>query len=658
MQKRPKGWWGFETRAIDKTVRPQDDFYNYANGSWLKKTNIPKDEARWGSFVTLRVDTEHQLKSIVDRLLKRKKFAKGSPEQMVSDYYRAASDMRLRNKLAAKPMQPLFERIAKIKDKKELTGLLAYLHVHGMSGFFGTVVDQDSKDSTTYILYIWQGGLGMPERDYYLLDKPEQKRVRDAYKAHIVKLLRLAGYGPKEAARMQDAVMAIETKLAKASMAKEDLRDPEKTYHKMPLSKLQKLAPQIDWNKYLKDTAAAKAKQIIVGQPQFFAAVSKLINNTPLEELKTYLTWHLVNNSAGYLSQKFVQQSFDFYVTVLSGTKVMKPIWRRALAATNGALGDALGKIYIKEYFPPASKRAMDELVKDLFEAYALRIKKLDWMSAGTKKKALIKLKQMNKKIGYPKKWRSYKGIVINPDDYFGNDDRVEVYEHHRNMKKLRSPIDRGEWFMSPQTVNAYHASSLNDIVFPAAILQWPFFDATADASVNYAGIGSVIGHEITHGFDDQGAKFDGKGNMRTWWTKADVKKFTAKTKPFVAQADKEIADGEVHINGQLTLGENMADSGGLIIAYDAYQKHLQKRGKKDIGGYSPEVRFFLGFAQMERELARPETTKMRALTDPHAPAPWRINGPLSNFEPFYKTFGVKVGHKLYRGPKSRAQAW
>lgn len=498
----------------------------------------------------------------------------------------------------------------------------------------------------------------MPERDYYLLDKPEQKRVRDAYIVHIEKLMRLSGKTEREAKQVKEVVMDIETRLAKASMKKEDTRDAEKTYHKKSLTELQALAFAVNWEKYFAQTGAEKAKHIIVGQPEFFALVSKLITDTPLSDLKTYLEWHLSNDSASLLSEKFVKENFYFYATVLSGAKVMKPLWRRALASTNGALGDALGKLYVNRYFPSSSKRAMDALVDDLFGAYAVRIKHLDWMSKKTKQKALLKLRAMNHKIGYPSKWKSYQGLVVTRSDYFGNVLRSSTYEHYRNMNKLGKPIDRGEWHMSPQTVNAYCNFNLNEIVFPAAILQWPFFDAQADAAVNYAGIGSVIGHEITHGFDDQGAKFDAKGNMRTWWTKEDVRRFTKKTKPFIAQADKEIAADNVHINGKLTLGENIADSGGLIIAYDAYQKHLQKNARAVIGGFSPEARFFLGFAQMEREISRPEVKKMFALTDPHAAAHWRINGPLSNFESFYKTFKVRKNHKLYRAPKTRAQIW
>src|SRR3989344_3548195 len=575
MKKTPKqqAYWGFDTKNIDTRVRAQDDFYRYANGGWIAKTAIPADEARWGSFNTLRYDTENQLKKIVE----------DTKEPLVRNMYASAMDMPRRNKLGSKPLQGLRAKVQSIKTKEELLETLAYLHVLGVSGFWGTVVDQDSKDSTNYILHLWQGGLGMPERDYYLLDTPEQKRVRDAYKQHIKNMLKLTNHKSQTIQKTVDTIMRIETALARASMKKEDTRDADKTYHKKSVAQLQVLSPVVDWKKYFAQTGAEKARHIIVGQPEFFKAVSKLLEVSPLDELKTYLEWHLVNNCASLLSEEFIKESFHFYATVLSGVKVMKPLWRRALGATNGALGDIVGKLYVQKHFPAASKRAMDALVNDLFDAYAVRIKKLDWMSAAT---------------------------------------------------------------------------NLNDIVFPAAILQWPFFDARADAAVNYAGIGSVIGHEITHGFDDQGAKFDAKGNMKKWWTVVDEKKFTKKTKPFIAQANVEEAADGVYINGRLTLGENMADSGGLIIAYEAYQKHLKKTGRKNIGGLSPEERFFLGFAQMEREVARPETIKMRALTDPHAPAPWRIKGPLSNFEPFYQTFTLKKGDKLFRPPSSRAQIW
>ncbi len=639
-------YWGFDTKNIDKKVRPQDDFYHYANGGWLKKTTIPPEESRWGSFTILRYRTERQLKKIVT----------ATKHPLVSGVYRSAIDMKTRNKLDMGPLAPLRLLVRDIKTKEELLKVIARLHVLGVSGGWGAFVDQDSKDSSRYALHLWQGGLGLPERDYYLLDKPEQKRVRVAYVAHIKKLSTLAGASSAEAKKIAKVVLAIETKLAKASMKKEDARDSEKVYHKLTLAQLQKLSPNIDWAAYFAKTHAPKLKTLIVGQPEFFKAISKMLKIIPLEEWKKYLEWHVLADCAGLLSWRFVCEQFN-WIKILTGQKKISPLWRRALGAT-GSVGEALGALYVKEYFPATSRRAIDALVSDLFKVYESRIKKLDWMSAATKRKAVVKLHAMTRKIGYPKKWERYKGLVVKPSDYFGNMLRAGEWHHRKQMRKLRKQIDRGEWHMTPQTVNAYFSPSLNEIVFPAAILQWPFFDARADEAVNYAGIGSVIGHEMTHGFDDQGSKFDAKGNMRSWWTAADRKRFTQKGKQFVSQANAVEVETGVHINGQLTLGENIADMGGLVIAYEAYQRHLKKTGEKVIAGLSPEERFFFGFAQMEQEKAWPEVRKLAALTDPHADHVWRINGPLSNFEPFYKALNIKKGDILYRPPASRAQIW
>jgi len=639
-------YWGFDTKNIDKSVRAQDDFYHYANGGWLKKTKIPPEESRWGSFTILRYRTEQQLKKIVT--------ATSHPK--VAGIYRSAIDMKTRNKLDTGPMAPLRLLVRDIKNKNDFLKIIARLHVLGVSAGWGAMVDQDSKDSSKYLLHLWQGGLGMPERDYYLLLAPEQKRVRAAYIEHIKKLSTLAGASPKESEQISRTVLDIETKLAQASMKKEDTRDSEKVYHKMTLAQLQKLSPNIDWSAYFARTHAPNVKTLIVGQPEFFKAVSKMIKTVSLEEWKAYLEWHVISDVSSLLSARFIKENFK-YAAVLTGQKKIRALWRRALGAT-GIVGEALGALYVKRYFPAASKRAMDALVSDLFDVYESRIKKLDWMSSATKRKAVVKLRAMSRKIGYPEKWEQYKGLLIEPDDYFGNMLRAAQWHHRKQMHKLRKPVDRGEWHMTPQTVNAYCNFNLNEIVFPAAILQWPFFDAKADAAVNYAGIGSVIGHEMTHGFDDQGSKFDAKGNMKSWWTPSDRRRFMQKSKAFVAQANKIEVEQGVYINGQLTLGENMADMGGLVIAYEAYQKHLKKTGRKTIAGISPEERFFLGFAQMEQEAARPEVRKLAALTDPHADHVWRINGPLSNFEPFYKAFNLKKGNSLYRPPTSRAKIW
>jgi len=652
----PHMYWGFDTKNIDTKIRPQDDFYHYANGGWLKKTTIPPAESRWGSFVTLGYKTDKQLRTLINELLKHKNFKRGTPAQMVHDAYVAASDMKTRNKLGMGPMAPWRLMVRDISSHEELLKVIAKLHVLGVGVGWGTIIDQDAKNSEKYRLHLWQGGIGMPDRDYYLLDAPEQKRVRDAYIAHMGRLLKLVGYKPAEVTQTQKAVMDIETALAKAAMRKEDTRDAEKTYHKMTLAQLQKASPAVNWAEYTKRTHAGGIKDVIVGQPDFFKAVSKMLTSIPLEKWKLYIEWHVVSDLSGLLSERFVKENFK-YGSMLSGQKKMKPLWRRALGAT-GVVGEALGKLYVERYFPASSKRAMDALVTDLFDVYEERIKQLDWMSAATKHKAVKKLRAMTRKIGYPKKWELYRGLELRADDHFGNMLRAEEWHHRKQMAKLRKPIDRGEWHMTPQTVNAYCNFNFNEIVFPAAILQWPFFDAKADMAVNYGSIGAVIGHEVSHGFDDQGSKFDGKGNMKGWWTAQDRKRFIDKSKMFVSQASKVEVEPGVYINGQLTLGENIADMGGVVIGYEAYQKYLAKHGRKTIDGLSPEERFFLGFAQMEQEVARPEFRKLAALTDPHADHVWRVNGPLSNFEPFYKTFNVKKGDKLYRDPKSRAQIW
>ena len=658
MQKDSKGSWGFDLKSIDKSVRPQDDFYRYANGGWLKQAKIPKEESRWGSFTILRYNTEEQLQTLIVKLLKKKKYTGGRSEQLVSDMYRSASDMAARNKLGATPLSPLRAMVSAIASKEDLFTCIAHFHVLGVSGMFGTMIDQDSKDSTKYLLHLWQGGIGLPDREYYLADTAEHKRVREAYIVHIQKLLKLAKKTPAEIKHVVDTVMKIETALAKASMRKEDTRDAEKIYHKYSAVQLSRLAPNIPWHKYFALTGAKGITTTIVGQPDFFKKLSELTDSISLAQWRVYLEWHLINDAAPLLSEPFVRENFNFFGTVLSGSKKMKPVWRRALGATSSVVGEALGQLYIKEYFPQAAKKAMDILVSDLFAVYESRIKKLDWMGAATKRKAVQKLRMMKRKIGYPTKWKGYRGLTMAPNDFFGNILRSSEYEHIREMEKLKHAVDRTEWHMTPQTVNAYCNFNMNEIVFPAAILQWPFFDFTADDAINYAAIGSVIGHEMTHGFDDQGAKFDGKGNMKSWWTKKDNALFEKKSRILVEQYNVYEAASGINVNGQLTLGENIADLGGLAIAFDAYQKRLQKTGRKLLNGLSPEERFFLGFAQMERELAREESVKTRALTDPHSPAPARVNGPLANFLPFYEIFKVIKKDKLYREPKKLAEVW
>jgi len=653
-----KKGWGFDVRDMDTGARPQDDFYQYVNGEWLKRNPVPPHESRWGSFLMLRYDTEKKLRAIVSDLQTKKHLALGSPEQMVRDFYHSGLDMKRRNALGIEPLRPWLKRIEKIRDVPSLVAVLAHFEKIGGIGPWGVMIDQDMKDSEKYILYIAQGGLGMPDRDYYLKNDTESLRVRTAYVKHIETILTLMGKTRAEAKRDRETVMRLETAIAKISMTKEDLRDVDKTYHKMLLPALARLTPEIAWDSFFKTIGARHVKEVVVMQPKFLKAISALCIKMPIEDWKTYLTWHLVGGTAGLLSAKFEKQNFAFYGTTLSGVTKMKPIWRRALGAVNGGLGEVLGKIYVQNYFSPEAKKKIVDVVEDLFEAYEARIENLDWMSPATKRKAIKKLRHMNRKLGYPDKWKSYKGLIISPEEYFGNAIRTAQFEHARAMRRLKKPVDRKEWFMSPQTVNAYCSFSLNDVVFPAAILQPPFFSVDADDAINYGAMGSVIGHEITHGFDDQGSKFDGKGNRKTWWTKRDSARFAKKAKVLVKQFNAYLVADGLKVNGRLTLGENIADLGGASIAYDAYQLRLAKTANRNIDGFTPEQRFFFGLALFERENRRPEAEKTQVLTDPHSPGLFRINGPASNLPEFYKAFGVEKGDKLYRELKDRAKIW
>ena len=648
---------GFDVRDMDTRVRLQDDFFHYASGGWMKRNPIPKNEARWGSFTMLRHATDKQLQILLKKVAGKKQTKAGSAEQMIRDFYRSGVNIQHRYTLGLKPLHSLLlHRIDAIKNTRDVIRTIAQLERIGSGGIWSAGIDQDMKNSEKYIIYLGQSGLGMPDRDYYLKDDAESKRVRNAYEKHLIRLLELAERR-KEARQETEIVLEIETALAKVSMKKEDLRDVDKTYHKKSLAQLQSLAPRVDWKEYFK-LLGTKPRDVVVMQPDFFVAVERMLHTFPFEAWKTYLRTHLISDFASFLTPELEKENFAFYATVLTGTKHMKPLWRRILRVVNGGLSEVFGELYVQEYFPAESKKKVSLIVADLFRAYETRIKNLDWMSAATKKRAVRKLHQMTRKLGYPDKWKTYRGLQIRTHDYAGNAMRASEYEHRRATRRLTKPVDHKEWFMSPQTVNAYCSFGLNDIVFPAAILQHPFFHADADDAFNYGAIGSVIGHEITHGFDDQGCKFDGKGNRKTWWTRTDSARFKKKTKRLVTEFNGYEVEKGMKVNGQLTLGENIADLGGISIAYDAYQLRLKETGRKDIGGFTPEQRFFLGYAGTWRENERPEARKTQVLTDPHSPPLFRVNGPLSNLPEFYEAFGVQKGDKLYRAPKDRAKIW
>jgi putative endopeptidase len=642
----PKKNWGFDLKNMDTRVRPQDDFYRYANGGWMKRSSIPKSESRWGSFMKLRKDTDLILHGILEELAK-KRGKLSEEERQLRDFYRSGMDLATRNARGLAPLKPWQELIASIKTPRDLVRVIGRFERAGLGGPWGIMIDQDMRDSTRYLIHLHQSGLGLPDRDYYLKDDAESKRVRAAYIAYL-----------KRMKQPVETIMRLETALAKISMSKEDLRNPKNLDNPHTSAALAALAREVDWPLYFKQIGIKPPKRLNVLQPKFLAATSRLLVEVPLEEWKQYLSWHLLADTATLLSSKMVRESFTFHAA-LTGQKKMKPLWRRALAAVNGNLGELLGRIYVEQHFSPAAMRKMDTLIDDLFAAYEERIKALDWMSAATKKKALGKLKKIRRKIGHPKRWKSYKGVVIRGDDFFGNVLRAVEHETMRQLRKLGKPIDRNEWLMYPQTVNAYYQPSMNEIAFPAAILQPPFFSTEFDDAINYGAIGSVIGHEITHAFDDEGSQYDADGNLKSWWTPEDRTRFEKKAKVVKEQFDRyKVADG-VPVNGQLTLGENIADLGGASIAYDAYQRHLLRSGKiEKLGGFTPEQRFFLGFAIFERELSRPEFQKLVVLTDPHSPGQFRINGPASNLPEFYAAWGVKKGDKLYREPRDRAKIW
>jgi putative endopeptidase len=648
---------GIATQYIEPSVRAQDDFYEHLNGKWLKTVEIPADKSRWGAFSELQENTLPQLRGIIEKSSASNP-AKGTDAQRIGDFYASFMDEAKLEQLGVTPLRGELARIAALKDKSELPALLAHLGKIGVNIPFDFGIHQDNKDSTKYVADIGQGGLGMPDRDYYLkADDAKLAQTKAKYLAHVEHTLTLAG--DKNAAANAKAIVDFETEIAKVQWTKVELRDPVKAYNKVDLADLAKTAPNFDWNTWLQSTGiAGKASYVIVGQPTYLKAVVDLSNKTSIDTWKAYLSMHLVDNYGSYLSKAFVDERFDFYGKTLSGVKEMEPRWKRGVGAVERAQGEPLGKLYTAQYFPAERKARMEALVKNLLAAYKQSIDKLDWMSPETKKEAQAKLAKFTPKIGYPNKWRDYSSLTVARDDLVGNVIRSREFEYNRELNKLGKPIDRDEWGMTPQTINAYYNPEMNEIVFPAAILQPPFFDANADDAVNYGGIGAVIGHEISHGFDDQGAQYDGNGNLRDWWTASDHTNFAAKTKALVAQYDAFEPIPGYHVNGALTLGENIADNSGLAIAYKAY--HISLNGKKApvIDGLTGDQRLYMGWAQVWRGKTREAQQIMRVKTDPHSPEQFRANGTLKNQPGFYEAFKVKQGDKMYLAPQDRVIIW
>jgi predicted metalloendopeptidase len=647
---------------FDPSVKPADDFFLYANGGWLKRTEIPPEYSRWGSFNELIEHNNDALHDIAQKAEKTPVDPKLAPEtQKVGDYYASGMDEKTIESLNTQPLADEFKRIDAMKGQEDVLKEIAHLHAMGVGALFEFGAAQDDKDSTHDTAQAVQGGLGMPDRDYYTKTDDASKKLRDQYVEHVTKMLTLLGDPESKAREEAQKILALETKLAQASRTRVQLRDPQKNYNKMPLRQLQELTPDWNWSDYFNTIDLLKPSEVNVRQPEFFKAADQVFKNTPLDDWKAYLRFHLVNAAAQELSKDFVDEDFNFKDRILHGTQQLKPRWKRVIMSEDGAIGEALGKLYVGFYFPPEAKARALELVNNLKEALADRIKTLDWMDEPTKQQALKKLAAFTVKIGYPDKWLDYSLLTIDRGPYVLNALRAEKFETTRDFNKIGKPVDRTDWGMTPPTVNAYYNPNMNEIVFPAGILQPPFFYANADDAVNYGAIGAVIGHEMTHGFDDQGRQYDGVGNLRDWWTKKSAAEYDKRRKAVVDQYSEYQPLPGLHVNGELTQGENIADIGGVKLAYAALQKALDKNPQarqQKIDGFTPEQRFFLSFAAIWRQKSRDEDVKLRLNTDPHSPPQFRVNGPLSNLPEFAKAFNIPDGSPMIRSAGKRVNIW
>jgi putative endopeptidase len=646
----------FDTKGMDSSVKPQDDFFSYANGAWMKNIKIPDDQSGWGSFYTLYEDNLKNLKGLLEDASKQSN-STGSMEQKLADYYASGMDTLAIEKLGAEPLKPMLAKIDAIKDYKELMQYVADANAVGDDdGILSLYVGADEKNSTTNIINFSQTGLTLPEKDYYTKQDSATKAARAAFVKYVSTMFTLTGSDAATADKNATAVLGFETAIAKSHRSPIELRDPQKNYNKLSVTDFDKQCPNINWPQIF-TKMNVKVDSVNVSQPGYYVALSKLLATTPIDVLKAKVKFACITSHASLLSKAFMDARFNFSKT-FSGQKEDSKRWKKMVNRVDRGLGELLGQLYVKKYFTEEAKKRMDELVSNLQVAFEARIKKLDWMSDSTKQRAIVKLNTFLKKIGYPTKWKNYDDVTISKTDFFANAKSVQKHNQKESLDKVGKPVDKTEWGMTPPTVNAYYNPTFNEIVFPAGILQFPFFDAKADDAINYGGIGMVIGHEMTHGFDDQGSQYDEKGNMVNWWGKQDAEKFKAKTGGVVNQYNAFTVFDGIHVKGELTLGENLADIGGLAIAYDAFKMTKQGKDTAKIDGFTSDQRFFLGFAQVWRLKDKEENMRVRLNTDPHSPEIFRVNGPAANFEPFYTAFNVKEGDKMYRKPEDRAKIW
>ena len=642
---------------MNTSVKPGDDFVQYSNGTWLKNTEIPAKETRWGSFNQLRDFNINAVKTILEGL-KNSTAAPGSVERRVADFYAAAMDSLRIESLGYQPIQADLQQINNIQFKSQIVTEIARMRKTGAgSPLFSFYVGQDRKQVEKMVPQLGQGGTSLPDRDLYLKSDARSLKIQEGFKTYVATLFQLIGSSQADAKAKAETVFQLEKKLAEAQMARVEMRDPYKTYNKFTFADFNQKTPAFNWAITFQDFGTTAPDSILVSAPKFFEVANKLLIETPLDTWKTYLTWNLLKGSANYLSSPFVQASFSFN-QIVSGQKVQTPRWQRMSSLTDGVIGELLGQIYVAKYFKPEAKVRMTELVANLRKAFEIRINRLDWMSAETKQKALAKLYAFTPKIGYPDKWKEYEGLEISANSFYQNMRNAGAWGFQENISQIGKPVDRSRWGMTPPTVNAYYSPVMNEIVFPAGILQFPFFDAKADDAINYGGIGAVIGHEMSHGFDDSGSQYDKDGTLRNWWTKEDLAKFKAKTEQLGKQFDAYTVLDTIHVNGKLTMGENIGDLGGLNMAYEAFKMTKQGKSSTKIDGFTPDQRFFLAWAQVWRAKTLPETAANLVQTDPHSPAEYRTIGAPVNMDAWYKAFNVKPGDKLYKKPEDRIKIW
>lgn len=649
----------YDVAGMDTSVNACTDFYQYANGGWLRANPIPAAYPSWGVANVLNEKNRDVLHDILEGAAKNTNARKGSSDQKVGDYYAACMDEGKIEADGLKPIQAELDRIAKVHDQKALQAEIAHLHTIGIGVLFNSSSNQDFKNSKEVTAGLFQGGLGLPDRDFYTKTDDRSRMIRDEYVKHVAKMFELMGDDAAKAAGEAQAIMALETKLAEASKTRVELRDPEKLYHRMAMTSVRELAPTLDWPNYFKSIGLTQKADVNVATPDFFKAMDAQLTATPITDWQTYLRWNVINSIASGLSARFVDEDFHFKGTIIQGSKENLPRWKRCVAATDRALGEALGEVYVQRAFPPTAKTRALEMVRNLEAALKSDIAALSWMGEATRKQAIIKLDAFLNKIGYPDKWRDYSTLSIDRVSYVGNRFTTGRFNQRRDLNKIGKPVDRNEWVMSPPTVNAYYNPQINEIVFPAGILQPPYFDANADDALNYGGMGSIIGHEMTHGFDDQGRQFDATGNLANWWSDADLAAFKERAQCVIDQFNRFEVQSGLNQNGKLVVGESIADLGGLVVAYAAFQKSMAGKPRPaNIDGFTPEQRFFLGYARGWTTNARPEYERLLVNVDPHPLPRFRVNGPLSNMPQFAAAFSCKAGDAMVRPEKNRCQIW